>query len=104
MRLVGQDDKKCAKCTDVRVPRLTGPGSTVAARTGLAVLAATALAVGCTGGEGVHGMHGAHGPQEPFKPPAARADRNGKMPDLIRRFPKKVTGEGYAVARLEDYL
>ncbi|MEV6736061.1 polysaccharide deacetylase family protein [Streptomyces sp. NPDC051104] len=70
MRLVGQDDKKCAKCTDVRVPRLTGPGPTVVARAGLAVLAATALATGCTGSEGVHG---AHGPQEPFRPPAARA-------------------------------
>ena len=73
MRLVGQDDKKCAKCTGVRVPRLTGPGPTVAARAGLAVLAATALAVGCTGGEGAHRARGAHGPQEPFRPPAARA-------------------------------
>lgn len=33
-----------------------------------------------------------------------RADWNGTMPDLVRRFLKKVTDEGYAVARLEDYL
>jgi peptidoglycan/xylan/chitin deacetylase (PgdA/CDA1 family) len=33
-----------------------------------------------------------------------RADWNGTMPDVIRRFLKKVTDEGYAVARLEDYL
>ncbi|MFF3909173.1 polysaccharide deacetylase family protein [Streptomyces sp. NPDC001848] len=70
MRLVGQDDKKCAKCAAGRAPRLTGPGSTVAARAVLAVLVATALAVGCTGSEEVRG---AHGPQEPRKPPAARA-------------------------------
>ncbi|MBC9725722.1 polysaccharide deacetylase family protein [Streptomyces sp. TRM68367] len=28
----------------------------------------------------------------------------GTMPDMIRRFLDKVTAEGYAVARLEDYL
>ncbi|CAL9478570.1 hypothetical protein SUDANB105_02968 [Streptomyces sp. enrichment culture] len=28
----------------------------------------------------------------------------GSMPDMIRRFLDKVTAEGYAVARLEDYL
>lgn len=33
-----------------------------------------------------------------------RSDWDGTMPDMIRRFMKKVTGEGYAVARLEDYL
>ncbi|MFE9804876.1 polysaccharide deacetylase family protein [Streptomyces sp. NPDC005548] len=31
-------------------------------------------------------------------------DWKGTMPDLIRRFLKRVTAEGYAVARLEDYL
>ncbi|GAA3202026.1 polysaccharide deacetylase family protein [Streptomyces virens] len=33
-----------------------------------------------------------------------REDWNGSMPDMIRRFLDKVTAEGYAVARLEDYL
>ncbi|MBN0044261.1 polysaccharide deacetylase family protein [Streptomyces actuosus] len=33
-----------------------------------------------------------------------RKDWKGTMPDMIRRFLKKVTAEGYAVARLEDYL
>ncbi|OIJ99208.1 polysaccharide deacetylase [Streptomyces colonosanans] len=32
------------------------------------------------------------------------SDWNGTMPDLARRFLKKVTDDGYAVARLEDYL
>ncbi len=31
-------------------------------------------------------------------------DWKGTMPDMIRRFLDKVTAEGYAVARLEDYL
>ncbi|MFI5689027.1 polysaccharide deacetylase family protein [Streptomyces sp. NPDC051636] len=33
-----------------------------------------------------------------------RDDWNGTMPDMVRRFLDKVTREGYAVARLEDYL
>jgi peptidoglycan/xylan/chitin deacetylase (PgdA/CDA1 family) len=33
-----------------------------------------------------------------------REDWKGTMPDMVRRFLKKVTDEGYAVARLEDYL
>ncbi|MEU1042696.1 polysaccharide deacetylase family protein [Streptomyces sp. NPDC005551] len=33
-----------------------------------------------------------------------REDWKGTMPDMVRRFLKKVTNEGYAVARLEDYL
>ncbi|MGW2821692.1 polysaccharide deacetylase family protein [Streptomyces sp. NPDC001443] len=33
-----------------------------------------------------------------------RSDWRGTMPDMIRRFLKKVTDKGYAVARLEDYL
>ncbi|WP_078662618.1 polysaccharide deacetylase family protein [Streptomyces bicolor] len=33
-----------------------------------------------------------------------REDWKGTMPDMIRRFLNKVTAEGYAVARLEDYL
>ncbi|MFI2505377.1 polysaccharide deacetylase family protein [Streptomyces sp. NPDC018972] len=33
-----------------------------------------------------------------------REDWEGTMPDMIRRFLDKVTAEGYAVARLEDYL
>lgn len=33
-----------------------------------------------------------------------RSEWNGTMPDTIRRFLNKVTSEGYAVARLEDYL
>ncbi|WP_406494763.1 polysaccharide deacetylase family protein [Streptomyces sp. NBC_01604] len=33
-----------------------------------------------------------------------RQDWKGTMPDMIRRFLNKVTREGYAVARLEDYL
>ncbi|MET7442878.1 MULTISPECIES: polysaccharide deacetylase family protein [unclassified Streptomyces] len=33
-----------------------------------------------------------------------REDWKGTMPDMLRRFLKKVTHEGYAVARLEDYL
>jgi peptidoglycan/xylan/chitin deacetylase (PgdA/CDA1 family) len=33
-----------------------------------------------------------------------KEDWNGTMPDMVRRFLKKVTDEGYAVARLEDYL
>jgi peptidoglycan/xylan/chitin deacetylase (PgdA/CDA1 family) len=33
-----------------------------------------------------------------------RPDWNGTMRDTMRRFLKKVTDEGYAVARLEDYL
>ncbi|GHH13563.1 hypothetical protein GCM10018780_53510 [Streptomyces lanatus] len=33
-----------------------------------------------------------------------RDDWKGTMPDMIRRFLNKVTSEGYAVARLEDYL
>ncbi len=33
-----------------------------------------------------------------------RDDWKGTMPDMIRRFLDKVTAEGYAVARLEDYL
>ncbi|WP_338896508.1 polysaccharide deacetylase family protein [Streptomyces sp. TG1A-60] len=31
-------------------------------------------------------------------------DWKGTMPDMIRRFLNRVTAEGYAVARLEDYL
>ncbi|MFF1515403.1 polysaccharide deacetylase family protein [Streptomyces sp. NPDC058305] len=31
-------------------------------------------------------------------------DWKGTMPDLVRRFLKRITAEGYAVARLEDYL
>ncbi|MEU4652987.1 polysaccharide deacetylase family protein [Streptomyces sp. NPDC023723] len=31
-------------------------------------------------------------------------DWDGTMPDMIRRFLDKITAEGYAVARLEDYL
>ena len=34
----------------------------------------------------------------------ARQDWKGTMPDMIRRFLNTVTAEGYAVARLEDYL
>ncbi|MEY7980089.1 polysaccharide deacetylase family protein [Streptomyces pilosus] len=33
-----------------------------------------------------------------------RDDWKGTMPDMVRRFMDKVTAEGYAVARLEDYL
>ncbi|CAL9553130.1 hypothetical protein SUDANB176_04488 [Streptomyces sp. enrichment culture] len=33
-----------------------------------------------------------------------REDWAGTMPDMIRRFLNKVTAEGYAVGRLEDYL
>lgn len=33
-----------------------------------------------------------------------REDWEGTMPDMIRRFLDKATAEGYAVARLEDYL
>ncbi|MEU1452900.1 polysaccharide deacetylase family protein [Streptomyces avermitilis] len=33
-----------------------------------------------------------------------KEDWQGTMPDMIRRFMEKVTDEGYAVARLEDYL
>ncbi|MET8244746.1 polysaccharide deacetylase family protein [Streptomyces sp. NPDC005202] len=33
-----------------------------------------------------------------------RNDWKGTMPDMVRRFLHKVTAEGYAVARLEDYL
>ena len=33
-----------------------------------------------------------------------RSDGKGTMPDMVRRFLDKVTAEGYAVARLEDYL
>ncbi|GAA2549606.1 polysaccharide deacetylase family protein [Streptomyces fimbriatus] len=33
-----------------------------------------------------------------------REDWKGTMPDMIRRFLDKVTAEGYAVGRLEDYL
>jgi peptidoglycan/xylan/chitin deacetylase (PgdA/CDA1 family) len=33
-----------------------------------------------------------------------RDDWEGTMPDMVRRFLDKVTREGYAVARLEDYL
>lgn len=33
-----------------------------------------------------------------------RENWKGTMPDMIRRFLDKVTAEGYAVARLEDYL
>jgi peptidoglycan/xylan/chitin deacetylase (PgdA/CDA1 family) len=33
-----------------------------------------------------------------------RDDWKGSMPDMVRRFLQKVTDEGYAVARLEDYL
>ncbi|MEG3629381.1 polysaccharide deacetylase family protein [Streptomyces poriticola] len=33
-----------------------------------------------------------------------RDDWAGTMPDMVRRFLDKVTAEGYAVARLEDYL
>ncbi|MFL5998858.1 MAG: polysaccharide deacetylase family protein [Streptomyces sp.] len=33
-----------------------------------------------------------------------RKDWKGTMPDMVRRFLDKVTAEGYAVARLEDYL
>ncbi|KOV28351.1 polysaccharide deacetylase [Streptomyces sp. XY152] len=33
-----------------------------------------------------------------------RGDWKGTMPDMIRRFLDKATAEGYAVARLEDYL
>lgn len=122
MRLVGQDDKKGAKSTGVRVSRLTGPGPTVAARAGLAVLAATAVAVGCTGSEGARGARGAdeevhvdhweypewdrslHPGDIVLTHFRGRADWNGTMPDVIRAFLKKVTDDGYAVARLEDYL
>ncbi|CAM5567748.1 polysaccharide deacetylase family protein [Streptomyces griseomycini] len=33
-----------------------------------------------------------------------REDWKGTMPDMVRRFLDKVTAEGYAVGRLEDYL
>ncbi len=33
-----------------------------------------------------------------------RDDWDGTMPDMVRRFLNKITAEGYAVARLEDYL
>jgi peptidoglycan/xylan/chitin deacetylase (PgdA/CDA1 family) len=33
-----------------------------------------------------------------------KEDWDGTMPDMVRRFLKKVTDKGYAVARLEDYL
>ena len=33
-----------------------------------------------------------------------REDWDGTMPDMVRRFLDKITAEGYAVARLEDYL
>ncbi|MCP3766508.1 MULTISPECIES: polysaccharide deacetylase family protein [unclassified Streptomyces] len=33
-----------------------------------------------------------------------RGEWKGTMPDMIRRFLDKVTAEGYAVGRLEDYL
>ncbi|WP_079078895.1 polysaccharide deacetylase family protein [Streptomyces sp. DSM 15324] len=33
-----------------------------------------------------------------------RGEWQGTMPDMVRRFLNKVTAEGYAVARLEDYL
>lgn len=33
-----------------------------------------------------------------------RGEWKGSMPDMIRRFLDKVTAEGYAVGRLEDYL
>jgi peptidoglycan/xylan/chitin deacetylase (PgdA/CDA1 family) len=33
-----------------------------------------------------------------------REDWKGTMPDMVRRFLNKVTAEGYAVGRLEDYL
>ncbi|MGV9227973.1 polysaccharide deacetylase family protein [Streptomyces nigra] len=33
-----------------------------------------------------------------------RGEWKGTMPDMIRRFLDKVTAEGFAVARLEDYL
>lgn len=33
-----------------------------------------------------------------------RSDWDGSMTDMVRRFLNKVTREGYAVARLEDYL
>ncbi|MFE7975383.1 polysaccharide deacetylase family protein [Streptomyces shenzhenensis] len=33
-----------------------------------------------------------------------RSDWDGTMTDMVRRFLNKVTREGYAVARLEDYL
>ncbi|UUU31452.1 polysaccharide deacetylase family protein [Streptomyces sp. CA-210063] len=33
-----------------------------------------------------------------------RGEWKGTMPDMIRRFLNRVTAEGYAVARLEDYL
>lgn len=32
------------------------------------------------------------------------SDWNGSMPDMVRRFLNLATAEGYAVARLEDYL
>ncbi|MFB7336301.1 polysaccharide deacetylase family protein [Streptomyces adustus] len=33
-----------------------------------------------------------------------RSEWHGTMPDMIRRFLRKVTDKGYTVARLEDYL
>ncbi|MFI6440582.1 polysaccharide deacetylase family protein [Streptomyces sp. NPDC050759] len=33
-----------------------------------------------------------------------RKDGKGTMPDMLRRFLNRITAEGYAVARLEDYL
>ena len=33
-----------------------------------------------------------------------KSDWNGTMPDMVRRFLNLATAEGYAVARLEDYL
>ncbi|MFI8530770.1 polysaccharide deacetylase family protein [Streptomyces aquilus] len=33
-----------------------------------------------------------------------REEWKGTMPDMVRRFLNKITAEGYAVARLEDYL
>ncbi|MFE7760054.1 polysaccharide deacetylase family protein [Streptomyces sp. NPDC057438] len=33
-----------------------------------------------------------------------RSDWKGTMPDMVRRFLDRATAEGYAVARLEDYL
>ncbi|MFJ5271420.1 hypothetical protein [Streptomyces sp. NPDC088358] len=85
MRSVRQADKNDAKWTIVR--------------SGIAALAVIGLASGCGGVAGVRPAPGR--PQA--LPTRVAAAWKGAGPD-IRRFLKRITGEGRAVARLEGHL
>ncbi|WP_405830326.1 hypothetical protein [Streptomyces sp. NBC_01176] len=72
-------------------------------RTGIAVLAVIGLASRCGGAAVAPGVRPAPGRPQAL-PVRVAAAWKGAGPDMIRRFLKRITGEGRAVARLEGHL